>query len=237
MLNCTDRLLSVPTYLNFLILKIMNALADQISKFQADFLPNVPAEILATMKEATQKLADTDITTRALKTGDQFPEFTLPNEQGRDTAITSLLGQKPFVFTVYRGGWCPYCNLQLKHYEAHLSQIKDLGAELLAMTPELPDASLNTSEINDLSFTILSDAGNKIAKNMGITFDLAEALRPIYHNFGIDVPAHNGDQSYTLPMAVTYVVDASGKIVWDFVDSDYTKRAEMSDILEVLKGL
>jgi len=215
----------------------MNTLADQISKFQADFLPNVPAEILETMKQATEDLANTDITARALKTGDNFPEFTLPNEQGRDNGITNLLGKKPFVFTVYRGGWCPYCNLQLKHYESHLSQINDLGAELIAMTPELPDASLNTSEINDLSFMILSDAGNKVAAQMGITFDLAEALRPIYHNFGIDVPAHNGDQSYTLPLAVTYVVNKDGQIVWDFVDADYTKRAEMSDVLEVLKRL
>lgn len=215
----------------------MNTLTQQITAFQEEFLPNVPAEILETMKNATQELANSDITTRALKTGDQFPEFTLPNQQGRDTAITTLLGKTPFVFTIYRGGWCPYCNLQLKHYESHLDQIQNLGAELIAMTPELPDASLNTSEINDLSFTILSDAGNKVAKEMGLTFDLAENLRPIYQQFGIDVPAHNGDQSYTLPMAVTYVVDINGKIIWDFVDPDYTKRAEMTDILEVLKGL
>ena len=116
-----------------------------------------------------------------------------------------------------------------------LPEIEALGAHLVAVAPELPDKSLSTAERNALAFEVLSDLGNKVARDFGLVFSLAEELRPIYASFGIDIPAYNGDDTFELPMPATYVIDTDGIIVHAFVDTDYTRRLEPAKIVEILK--
>ncbi len=116
-----------------------------------------------------------------------------------------------------------------------LPEIEALGAHLVAVAPELPDKSLSTAERNALAFEVLSDVGNKVVRDFGLVFSLAEELRPIYASFGIDIPAYNGDDTFELPMPATYVIDTDGIIVHAFVDTDYTRRLEPAKIVEILK--
>ena len=131
----------------------------------------------------------------------------------------------------YRGGWCPFCNLELWALQKILPEIERLGASLVAVSPELPDASLNTLEKHRLQFQVLSDRGNQVARQFGLVFTLPQELRPVYEQFGIDIPPHNGDQSFELPLPATYVIASDGTIRYAFVNSDYTQRAEPSDII------
>lgn len=91
------------------------------------------------------------------------------------------------------------------------------------------------AEKNELSFEVLSDVGNRTAREFGLVFVLPETLRPLYQGFGIDLPAANGDDSFELPLPATYVIDVAGTIMHAFVDADYTKRLEPSGIIAVLK--
>ena len=116
-----------------------------------------------------------------------------------------------------------------------LPQIHALDAELVAISPELPDNSLTLAEKNMLTFKLLSDQGNAYARQCGLVFTLAEELRPLYKKWGIDLPVANGDQSFELPLPATYVVGYDSQIALSFVDTDYTKRLEPSDILEALE--
>ncbi len=118
-----------------------------------------------------------------------------------------------------------------------LADIRSLGAELVAVSPELPGSSLVTVEKNNLTFPILNDAGNQAAKKFGLVFQLPPDLREVYLSLGIDLPAHNGDQSYELPLPATYVIDRGGTIRAVFADADYVKRMEPTDILAVLRTL
>ncbi len=118
-----------------------------------------------------------------------------------------------------------------------LPEIHELGAELVAITPELPDNALSMAEKNDLTFQVLTDQGNTYARQCGLVFTLAEELRPIYKDWGIDLPVNNGDTTFELPLPATYVVDQELHIVSSFVDSDYTKRMEPSEILDALKTI
>lgn len=121
--------------------------------------------------------------------------------------------------------------------QSELSNFRSKGAQLVAISPELPDQSLSTAEQNELAFPLLSDVGNKVARAFGLVFTLPAELRPIYESFGIDVAGHNGDETFELPCPATYVIDASGKIEYAFVHSDYTLRAEPSDLLATLDRL
>ncbi|MEL6246409.1 MAG: peroxiredoxin-like family protein [Cyanobacteria bacterium J06648_16] len=210
-------------------------LADQIQEFRAGFRENVDQAIQDVMNTATDVLEATGVANNALSVGAQAPDFALPNATGTTVKLSELLQQGPVVINFYRGEWCPYCNLELRAFQQLLPEFKQAGAQLVAISPELPDHSLSVTEKNELEFAVLSDVGNKVSKDYGLVFTLDPTLRPIYEKFGIDVPASNGDDSYELPMPATYVIDQSGNIRFAFADADYTKRAEPQAVLAVVK--
>jgi len=186
--------------------------------------------------EGIASVSDSGILDNALNIGDKALDFTLKNHLNQDVSLYDQLKNGPVVLTWYRGGWCPYCNITLHYLQNRLADIKTEGAILLALTPELPDNSLNTSKKNNLEFSILSDVGNVIGKNYGVVFKLSSEVATIYNN-GFGLNKKNGDASNQLPLAATYVIDTNGIIQYAFLDADYTKRAEVSEIITALKKL
>lgn len=181
-------------------------------------------------------VSDSGILDTALNVGDKALDFSLKNQLNQTVSLYDQLKDGPVVLTWYRGGWCPYCNITLHYLQDKLPEIKTAGATLLALTPELPDNSLNTSEKNNLEFSVLSDVGNVIGKNYGVVFKLTPEVATIYNN-GFGLNEKNGDASNQLPLAATYVIDTNGIIQYAFLDADYTKRAEVSEIIAALKKL
>lgn len=115
-------------------------------------------------------------------------------------------------------------------------QIEQTGARLVAISPETPDHSLSTREKNKLAFDVLFDKGNKVAESFGLVFVLPEILRPIYESYGLDIPGHNGDSTFELPMPATYIISQKGEVLYNFVDADYTRRLEPGNIIKILNG-
>lgn len=115
-----------------------------------------------------------------------------------------------------------------------MPNFKAEGANLIALTSELPDESISTSEKHDLEFEVLSDVGNKVAQKYGIVFQLTDQVANMY-NQSFDLNAHNGDQSNELPLAATFIIDQNGEIIYAFLDEDYRNRAEPADIISFLK--
>lgn len=196
-----------------------------------------PDDIKVVMDQATEDLVKSGITEQALKAGDKIPDFQLPNAVGQVVEIQELLKSGPVVIAFYRGQWCPYCNLELRTLQKYLPEIEELGAKLIAISPQTPDNSLSTTEKNELTFEVLSDVGNQVAKQFGLVFAVVEELRPIYEKFGIDLPGHNGDESFELPIPATYIINSNGVIVHAFVEPDYTQRSDPKDIITTLKNL
>ncbi|MEM9092419.1 MAG: peroxiredoxin-like family protein [Cyanobacteria bacterium P01_F01_bin.53] len=212
-------------------------LTTDLQAYQAQFKTKAPAEVQGVMATATENLAASGIIDRSLKVGDRIPAITLPDATGKSFSVQEALAQGPVVIAFYRGGWCPYCNLELKALQQVLPEIKAAGATLIAISPETPDNSLSTQEKNELTFTVLTDDKNAVSRELGLVFALPEELRPIYSSFGIDIPAYNGDESFELPVPATYVVAPDGSIVYAFADADYTKRAEPADVVSALKAI
>lgn len=212
-------------------------LTEQIEEFQKTHIPEIPEETLKVMLSATKRLQESGIVKNVLKKGDKMPPFTLPDAQGNPVSSSELLMNGPIVINFYRGGWCPYCNLEIRAFQNVLHRIEQLGARFVAISPNLPDKVLTTVKEKELTFDVLSDVGNKIARKFGLVFTLAEELRPIYKSFGIDLPAENGDDSYELPIPATYVVDSKGIIALSFADADYTKRLEPQETIKALETI
>jgi peroxiredoxin len=214
----------------------MNTLKDAIAAYEVAKAEKVPADVLAIMNGATTGLIEAGIDKQALKTGDKIPAVELPNHKNEPQSLAKHLEDSLVVLNFYRGGWCPYCNFELNALQEMVPEFERAGAKLIAVSPEVPDHSLNTKEKNQLSFDILHDQGNQVAREFGLVFELPEALRPIYEKFGIDVVGHNGDETFELPIPATYIINQDGEIVYHFVETDYTQRAEPADVLAALKG-
>lgn len=173
-----------------------------------------------------------------LERGDKAPLFSLPNASGKAVAIADLLKQGPVVLTFYRGAWCPYCNLQLKSYQAILPRIKAAGASLVAVSPMTADYSLSMKETNELGFEVLSDVGNQVARQYTQVFNNGEAPIQAMTELGYDFSRFYGDGSNELPVPATFVITQEGGIV--FAESGggyYRERVEPMAILEVLDSL
>ena len=192
-------------------------------------------EVLAIMDEATNAIAD--LPQNSLQVNQPAPDFTLPNLKGESVTLSSLLKKNPIVLTFYRGGWCPYCNMQLRAYQAILPEIEALGAKLVAVSPQTPDESLSTAEKDALSFEVLSDVGNVIARQYGLVFRLTDDLRDLYLSMNIDLEHSNGTDAWELPMPGTFIIQQDGTAIHAFVPADYTQREEPENILNVLRSI
>lgn len=181
-------------------------------------------------------VVDSGILDKALNVGDKTPNFTLNNALNKSISLYNELKNGPVILTWYRGGWCPYCNITLHYLQEKLPEFRKAGATLIALTPELPDNSLNTSEKNHLEFTVLSDIGNIIAKKYGVVFQLTKEVASIYQ-VGFGLHEKNGDNSNQLPLAATYVIDKKGIIQYAFLNADYRERAESTEIMKALEKI
>ena len=212
-------------------------LTQQLQEFRQQFSANQPEKIKAIMAQTTTDLINSKIAEQSISKGQKVSNFTLPNAVGKEVTLDSLLAKGAVVISFYRGGWCPYCNLELRALQQVLPEIVSRGATLVAISPETPDTSLSTKEKNELSFEVLSDRGNVVAKQFGLVFTLDESLRPIYESFGIDIPSHNGDSSFELPLPATYVIAADGTIIYSFANADYTQRLDPEKIITALDSI
>jgi peroxiredoxin len=185
-----------------------------------------PAEVFSAMEKANTKLATSSIVNKTLKRGGRMPDFDLPDATGKMVKSFDLRKHGLLLVSFYRGEWCPYCNLELKALQERHAEIVAAGATLVAISPQTPDYSLTTQQKHDLKFPVLSDLGNKVARRFGLVFTLDESLKPIYQAFGIDLKAHNGDESFELPVPATYLVAKDGSVLEAFVNSDYRGRLE-----------
>jgi peroxiredoxin len=124
----------------------------------------------------------------------------------------------------------------LQAYQESLPEIQALGASLVAVSPQTPDSSLSTAEKDELKFEVLSDVGNQVARRYGLVFRVADAVQAAMKGLGIDLAQHNGDESWELPVPGTFVIAKDGSIRLAYVDADYTRRLEPSEILAALRG-
>lgn len=174
----------------------------------------------------------------ALPVGSQAPQFALPDATGEIVQLETLLAQGAVVVTFYRGGWCPYCNLELKALQDQLDTIHSLGAELVAISPQMPDESLSQTEKTGLSFPVLSDQDAEVAKQFGVAWEVPEVLLThMKEDRKLDLVNINNGNGTVLPIPATFVLNQQGDVVWLFADVDYRRRAEPEEILAALKEL
>lgn len=195
-----------------------------------------PEERRAALAAAIEEVRQSGILEKAIHVGDKAIDFQLPESLGSNLRASDLWSTGPLVLVFYRGGWCSYCGRYLRELEKALDDMQTLDAQLVAISPELPEHALATQAKHKLAFPLLSDKGNAIARQYGIAYRIPPQVIPFYDEL-FDLRRANGNDSYELPLTATYVIDRAGVVRYAFLDPDYTERAAPKLILEVLRNV
>ncbi|MGF7040464.1 peroxiredoxin-like family protein [Mucilaginibacter lappiensis] len=170
-----------------------------------------------------------------LTKGDTAPAFTAKDNTGKSIDLKTLLkSHKSVVLFFYRGEWCPYCNKHIQQLQDSLQLLSAKGAYVIAVTPETNDGINKTIGKTHASFSIIQDKGYQIMKDYRVNYVLDDATVAKYKTYGLDLNKSNGNADHVLPVPATYIINQSGKIAFVHFNKDYTKRASVNDMLQVL---
>ncbi|CAN5391035.1 peroxiredoxin-like family protein [soil metagenome] len=211
-------------------------IAEQAQAMSAGSAEALPADVVAAFVADQAALDARGVPKDVLAPGTVMPDADLLDVHGAPTSLEQLRKGKPAVVVFYRGGWCPYCNITLRTYQAELvPALAEQGVALIAVSPQKPDGSLSAAESNELTYSVASDPGNQLAAALGIlTGPSADALAGQV-KLGLDLTEVNADGGTTLPMPTVVVIDDAGIIRWIDVHPNYVTRSEVSDILAAVE--
>lgn len=196
----------------------------------------VPPETQAIHAAAVAELKSRNLAESILPTGAKAPSFELPDHDGNLVRSSDLLSRGRLVICFIRGRWCPFCVGQMEAMNLVGLLIENAGATFLAISPQTVKQSYFMHDQHKLRFPLLSDAGNKVARQFGLTYRVPAAQEGVYRRAFVNLPFTNGEDSWELPIPATFIVDRDGKIVYASANEDYTERPEPDDILRVLEG-
>jgi peroxiredoxin len=195
----------------------------------------VPGETQAVHAQAVAKLKEQNLAANILPVGVIAPQFELPDHDGKTISSSQLLSKGRLVLCFIRGRWCPFCVGQMEAMNLALPQIEQTGASLIAISPQTVKQSFFMHDQHKLRFPLLSDIGNNVARQFGLTYRVSDDQQTLYQRAFVNLPFVNGDASWELPIPATYVIDRDGTVLFVSANEDYTDRSEPSDIVDVLK--
>lgn len=192
----------------------------------------LPPAVAAAFAAESAELRTGGAPAGVLPVGSPLPRADLLDAHGRPTTVAAVTAGRPAAVVLYRGAWCPYCNLTLRAYQAQLvPELDRRGIALIAVSPQKPDGSLSVQETNDLTFAVLSDPGNQLAGALGVLTAPSAEVVTAQSGLGLDLTAVNADGTRGLPMPTVALVDRDGTLVWIDVHPDYTTRTEPDELL------
>lgn len=194
----------------------------------------VPAETQRVHAAAVAELKARDIAAGALEVGDRAAEFELADHDGKTVRSLDLLSRGRLVVCFIRGRWCPFCVGQMEAMNLVLPLIEDAGASVAAISPQTVRQSYFMHDQHKLRFPLLSDMGNRVAREFGLAYRVPAAQEAVYRRAFVNLPFTNGDESWELPIPATFVVDRDGTILFVSANEDYTERPEPREIVELL---
>jgi peroxiredoxin len=197
----------------------------------------VPAGTQAVHASAVAELRQRRLAANILPVGAKIPEFQLQDHDGKIVSSSDLLAKGRLVLCFIRGRWCPFCVGQMEAMNLVLPEIEQAGATLAAISPQTVQQSFFMRDQHKLRFSLLSDAGNKVAREFGLTYRAPDEQRAIYQRAFVNLPFVNGDDSWELPIPATYIIDRDGTVLYASANEDYTERPEPAEIIRFLQTL
>jgi peroxiredoxin len=217
---------------------VNDTIAAQVAAMQAGRPPRPEGEPPNAFELDRTRLVTGFDSTATLRVGSTLADVELLDVDGGATTLFAALGDQTTVLVFYRGEWCPYCSIALRTYQRELVPVLDkFDAQLVAISPQRPDGSLTAKEKNELSFTVLSDPGNRLARQFGIVITPSNSSLDQQRSRGLDLTERNADGSADLPMPTVVIIDANRIARFIDVHPDYATRTEPTEVVDALSAL
>jgi peroxiredoxin len=211
------------------------SIRDQAHALMEVSAARLPGDVLASFAADQAAREAAGVPSGVAAPGTALPDARLFDMSGLPTSLAAVRAGRPAVVVLYRGGWCPYCNIALRTYQTQLvPTLERRGVALIAVSPEKPDYTTDSAQTNELTFPILSDPGSTFAGALGVAIHQPPAVVEAQAKLGLDVVQRNINGAGALPMPTVVVVNADGIIGWIDVHPNYATRTEVPEILAAL---
>ena len=197
----------------------------------------VPADVQAVHARTVATLKTGGLAAKALVVGANAPAFELADHNGKRVSSADLLAKGRVVLMFIRGRWCPFDVGQVEAMNYIAAQVATAGASLIAISPQTEKQAFFKYDQHKLAFPLLVDAHNEIACQFGLAYRVPDEQQQLYRRTFVNLPMANGDDSWTLPIPATYILDRDGTVLFASVNEDYTERPEPLEILSILERL
>jgi peroxiredoxin len=197
----------------------------------------VPTETQAIHARAVAELKQQRSADDIFPVGSRIPEFRLQDHDGKSVTSSGLLAKGSLVLCFIRGRWCPFCVAQMEAMNLVLPEIERTGATLAAISPQTVQQSFFMRDQHKLRFPLLSDSGNKVTRQFGLTYRVPDEQQALYKRTFVNLPFVNGDDSWELPIPATHIIDRDGTVLYASANEDYTARPEPEEIVRFLQTL
>jgi peroxiredoxin len=196
----------------------------------------VLAETQAIHASAVTWLKQQRLAANVLPIGSKIPEFRLQDHNGKSVSCSGLLAKGRLVLCFLRGRWCPFCVGQMEAMNLVIAEIEEAEATLVAISPQTVKQSFFMHDQHKLRFPMLSDTGNAVARQFGLTYHVPDFQQAVYRRAFVNLPLVNGDESWELPIPATYILDRDGTLLYASANEDYTERPEPADVIRILRA-
>lgn len=215
-----------------------DSMTDRLTATLTGSRTQLPAEVSDAFDADRDALDAAGVPADVAEIGSTVPDADVLTVDGSTVRLADQLAGKPAVLVFYRGAWCPYCNIALRAYQQELvPALEERGVTLVALSPQKPDGSLSAKEKDELTFSVVSDPGNAVARSLGIVAPVNPDALAAQRKLGLDVTEVNADGTADLPFPTVVVVDSSRTVRFIDVHPNYTSRTEPAQILAALDGM
>lgn len=197
----------------------------------------VPPDVQAIHDRTIAVLKAQGFAARALGVGAKTLPFALHDQAGKMVTSSDLLAKGRLVLLFIRGRWCPFCVGQMEAMNYVAGQIAAAGASLAAISPQTEKQAYFMHDQHKLAFPLLVDTHNEVARQFGLVYRASQEQQELYRRTFVNLPLVNGDDSWTLPIPATYILDRGGTVLFVSANEDYTERPEPLEILSKLEGI
>jgi len=211
------------------------ALRDILAQRKELIAKYVPPETQAIHERAVAELKQRRLADNILRIGEKAAEFELPDHNGKMVSSARLLAKGRLVISFIRGRWCPFCVGQMEAMNIALAQVARWGASFVAISPQTVKQSFFMHDQYKLCFSLLSDSGNKVARQFGLTHHVNDEQQAVYRHAFVNLPFANGDETWELPIPATYILEPDRTVLYASANEDYTERPEPDEIVDILE--
>jgi peroxiredoxin len=203
-------------------------------KTVADAVRSQRPEFTAAVDRMVARLEANQVGRNAPGIGEPMPDFILPDQDGKLVRLGELTERGPVVVSFNRGHWCPYCKLNAEGLAEIAPEVRRLGGEIVAISPETRQYGAAFRNHADALFPVLTDLDNGYALSLNLAFWVGDEKREAMKQMGVDIEPYNGNSTWTLPVPATFVVGRDGLVKARYIDPDYRRRMELDAIVDAV---